>query len=826
MLSGFHPVALDAAAPGIPTPDHVVIVIDENRAYDEIIGSAAAPYVNSLAADANGAVFTDYFALEHPSQPNYLELFSGSNQGVTDDSVPSGAPFSTANLGSELLADGKPFIGYAEDLPSVGFTGAASGEYARKHCPWVNWQGTGTNQIPAADSQPLTAFPSDFSKLPTVSFVIPNLNDDMHDGTIQAGDAWLQQHLDGYIQWAKTHNSLLLFTFDEDDYTENNQIPTLAVGSMVRHGQYGGYLDHYNLLRTLEDMYGLPYAGQSASAAPIIDAWNITLNLSGASFSFTGGPAPANWTILVDGSPVTNIQATITAVSFTGTGGSATANIVGASPSGESADISPSQATFNGVGSSGPYMVTATNLLSATVTSGGSGSLSVTDAAGGNVLTESPASTTLVSSSNPAAQEVAKGFNNVIATAAGAGSSTVASLFGSSAADAFTANPQSAVMQDSAATAYRLEADGFASMRGIGGTGGDTALLTDAAGGVFNATGSMATLSGAGYSIMASHFASVQAVAVGPSDAAYLRPGPGNNLFSGSKGKSELKGVSFDNVAEGFFTVYAYGAATGYNTAVLIDVTGKATATLNPQTALLTDASAQSPASYQIDLPSGFQAIQAIETSLVGSDKAILKGSSTAANSFTSTSTTATLVPAAGNAFREYARGFATVQAASTYATDTASLFDSPGNDLFTATPTAATMSLATGTTVTVGGFKTVNAYSRYGGTDTANLTGSTGTDAAWLWNTNVLLKTSAGNTVRAWCFADYNLDGGGGSGDTATTLDASVLPVKQTTVAGAKVIAWLTDFARMNQDYSPGSQYTNQSYAIALDQVLTAYWD
>jgi hypothetical protein len=77
---------------------------------------------------------------------------------------------------------------------------------------------------------------------------------------------------------------------------------------------------------------------------------------------------------------------------------------------------------------------------------------------------------------------------------------------------------------------------------------------------------------------------------------------------------------------------------------------------------------------------------------------------------------------------------------------------------------------------------------------------------------------------VRAWYFAKYNLDGDGG-GDTVTTLDAAVLPTKRTTVAGARIIAWLADFAEINQDYNPGSQGTNQSYGIAADQVLTAYW-
>jgi hypothetical protein len=528
----------------------------------------------------------------------------------------------------------------------------------------------------------------------------------------------------------------------------------------------------------------------------------------------------------VGGSKVTNVPSTTTTVSFTGTGTSATATITGAAATGESAAVTLGQVTFDGVGTSGPYQVTATNLLSATVTSGGSGSLSVTDAIGGNALTELPTSTTLANSSNSSQTVAANGFNNVIATATGAGSSTVVNLFGSNAADTFTANPQSAVMQPTAGTAYSLQANGFATVRATGGTG-DTALLTDAAGGTFNATTTTTTLSGTGYSITASNFASVQATAVGPSDTTYLHAGPGSNIFAGSKGRSEFKGVNFDNVAKGFFTVDAYGGATGYNTAVLTDSTGSATATLNPQTATLTDASSQGPASYQIDLASGFQVIQALETSLVGHNMAVLKGSTTAANSFTSTSTTATLAPSSGNTYREYAQGFATVEATSTYATDTAYMFDSPGNDIFTATPTGATMSLATGKTDVVSGFKTVNAYSKYGGTDTANLTdtGSSSADAAWLWSTDALMKLGNGNTVRAWYFAKYNLQGNGNSGDTLTTLNASVLPTEQTTVAGANVIAWLADFAEIDQDYSPGSQNSNESYATAVDEVLTAYW-
>src|SRR5205085_3164154 len=104
-------------------------------------------------------------------------------------------PFTTANLGAELLNAGFSFAGYSEDLPYTGYTGATYNAYARKHSPWVNWQGTGNNRIPANDNLPFTNFPADFNQLPAVSFVIPNLNDDMHDGTIVAGDAWLKNNL-------------------------------------------------------------------------------------------------------------------------------------------------------------------------------------------------------------------------------------------------------------------------------------------------------------------------------------------------------------------------------------------------------------------------------------------------------------------------------------------------------------------------------------------------------------------------------------------------------------------------------------------------------
>jgi phosphatidylinositol-3-phosphatase len=256
-----------SAANGVPRPDHVVVVMEENHSYSDIIGSPSAPYINSLASQ--GALFTQSFAVTHPSQPNYLALFSGSTQGTTDDSCPQ--TFSAANLGEEALAAGIGFDGYSESMPADGYTGCSSGDYWRKHNPWSDF----TN-VPASSNLTFADFPGNYASLPAVSFVIPNQQDDMHDGTIAQGDSWLQANMDGYAQWAKTHNSLLIVTWDEDDGSQGNQIPTIIVGGGVRPGDYSETINHYNVLRTIEDAYGLGYLGASASAAPITDVWNTS----------------------------------------------------------------------------------------------------------------------------------------------------------------------------------------------------------------------------------------------------------------------------------------------------------------------------------------------------------------------------------------------------------------------------------------------------------------------------------------------------------------------------------------------------------------------
>ena len=267
---GHHPApAAKLAASSIPTYAHVVVVMEENHSFSDIIGNTAdAPYINSLAN--GGALLTSSYAVTHPSDPNYLALFAGNTFGLTSDECPL-AEGNTANLGSELLGAGDTFKGYSEGLPKAGSTTCTSGLYASKHSPWVNF-----SNIPAADQQPFTAFPSssNYASLPTVSWVIPNLDDDMHNGTIQEGDTWLNKNISAYATWATTHDSLLIVTWDEDDYTENNQIPTIFYGQYVTTGKYDETINHYNLLATLEQMYGLAEVGNSNGATAITDIWN------------------------------------------------------------------------------------------------------------------------------------------------------------------------------------------------------------------------------------------------------------------------------------------------------------------------------------------------------------------------------------------------------------------------------------------------------------------------------------------------------------------------------------------------------------------------
>jgi acid phosphatase len=253
------------ARAALPRPAHVVVIVEENKSLEQIDGSDRATFINAIAK--RGAFFVHAHGVTHPSLPNYLALFAGVTNTNGDGCPAAGISPSAPNLGSELLAAHLSFTGYAEALPGEGSTVCAAGTYARKHAPWVAFE-----NVPKSSNRPFADLPRSYDALPTVSFLIPDVDDDMHDGSIADGDSWLEKHVKPLLAWADAHDTLVIVTWDEG-YDPENTIPTIFYGPMVKPGRYAERVDHYATLRTLEDMYGLALTGKASSAPPIADCW-------------------------------------------------------------------------------------------------------------------------------------------------------------------------------------------------------------------------------------------------------------------------------------------------------------------------------------------------------------------------------------------------------------------------------------------------------------------------------------------------------------------------------------------------------------------------
>ena len=257
-------------SPTVPRPDHIVVVVFENRDQDKVMGSPAAPYLNELAA--SGANLTQSYGVTYPSQPNYLALFSGSTQGVKSNDCPKNFP-KADNLGHQLLVAGLSFIGYAESLPSVGFRGCESGRYERKHNPWVNF-----GNLPASVNQPFSAFPTDFASLPTVAYVTPNMCNDMHDCSVATGDAYLANLVPTIIAGPDYQQGRLaiVVVFDENAGASGNQVYCAVISPFTAPGtQSATNFTHYSLLRTTEEILGVPFLGNASGAASMRAAFGL-----------------------------------------------------------------------------------------------------------------------------------------------------------------------------------------------------------------------------------------------------------------------------------------------------------------------------------------------------------------------------------------------------------------------------------------------------------------------------------------------------------------------------------------------------------------------
>lgn len=259
--------SIAGATGSLPQPRSVIVVVEENTSYEQIVDELEhTPYIASLIKE--GALFTHSSGVAHPSQPNYFAMFAGAVVKNGDGCPATGVSTTAPNLAAELLAAHRTFRAYAEDLPRAGFRGCSSGQYARKHAPWTHF-----DNIPAQAGVPFSALRS-YDALPDVAFVVPNQLDDMHSASRERADAWLRTHVAPIIEWAKHHDALVILTWDESSALLTNHIPTIFIGPMVKPGRYDEPVNHYRVLRTIEDLLRLrDHAGQAAEVGPITGVW-------------------------------------------------------------------------------------------------------------------------------------------------------------------------------------------------------------------------------------------------------------------------------------------------------------------------------------------------------------------------------------------------------------------------------------------------------------------------------------------------------------------------------------------------------------------------
>ncbi len=266
---------LPSAGGGLPHFSHVVIVVMENHEYSQIVGNPDAPYINSLAR--RYALATNYQALSHPSLPNYLALIGGSSFGIHSDCTDCGV--SAPNLVDQLEAHGISWKGYMEGLPSPCFTGPGSGQYAKKHDPFVYFKDIASNPSRCDRVVPLTQLDADLAghALPQFAFVTPDLCHDMHDCSVSTGDTFLSQLLPPILQQLGPSGVLFLM-WDEGHpgpsttpatsccpTARGGQVVIIAAGPAVRPGaSVGTAYDHYSLLLTIEEAWGLRRLGLTA----------------------------------------------------------------------------------------------------------------------------------------------------------------------------------------------------------------------------------------------------------------------------------------------------------------------------------------------------------------------------------------------------------------------------------------------------------------------------------------------------------------------------------------------------------------------------------
>ena len=249
-------------------------MVEENHGYSSSLGGSAMPYLKSLANQYGLA--TQYYADTHPSIGNYFMMTTG--QIITNDDSFSGT-LTQDNIVAHLIAAQKTWKSYAESLPSVGYTGGDQYPYSRHHNPFSYFSNVITDNGQVRNLVPFTQFATDLSNgtLPDFSFIVPNLLNDAHDGTLPQADTWLQTNIAPLISSpAFQKNGLLLIVFDEAETSDSTngggKVAMVAVGPLVKHGQSATLYQHENLLKTVTTYLGIDgNIGKAGTVSPMSD---------------------------------------------------------------------------------------------------------------------------------------------------------------------------------------------------------------------------------------------------------------------------------------------------------------------------------------------------------------------------------------------------------------------------------------------------------------------------------------------------------------------------------------------------------------------------
>ena len=255
---------------------HVFLVVEENANFGDVVANPAMPYLNGLANQYGLA--TNYFANAHPSIPNYFELTTGQILTLSDASTPSDFPVSSENVVRDLLAAGKSWKSYAEDFPSVGYTGGDTGRYAVRHNPLAYFTDVQSDSKQAQNLVPFSQFAADRSaaNLPDYSFIVPNLCDDAHDCSLGTADTWLKTNIDPLIQSAQFQkDGLLIIVFDEADTLDftsgGGHVAAVIVSPLAKRGYKSiAFYQHQSVLRLVLEGLGVTKLPGDAATAPVM----------------------------------------------------------------------------------------------------------------------------------------------------------------------------------------------------------------------------------------------------------------------------------------------------------------------------------------------------------------------------------------------------------------------------------------------------------------------------------------------------------------------------------------------------------------------------